>query len=181
MRVIGIGGRKGSGKDPAALIIAGAQENRTQIIRLSTGLKRMLAGLYGVPHDSPPFETSEGKQQPSPRPLKPGNTVRDDLIDLGDKTRELYRDIWVTDTIQRATEFDAETLVIPDVRYPNERAHCDLLLWVGPDEKGEHPTEAALSQADATDGWVFDTGEGVAADLVMLRDKLLHIAGGTLI
>lgn len=167
--IVGVGGRAGSGKDPAAQVLAGFSKGPVQILRLATGLKLMLAGLYGIQPGSPAyhetFETGDGKLKRSPMPLIPGNTVRDDLIQLGDYTRAAYEDVWVADLLRRIPP-DTHCVVIPDVRYPNELAICDRFVWVGPDTPGKHATESSLRSGDAD--WVFGLGD-VPARLGALR------------
>ncbi len=164
--LIGVSGRAGSGKDPAAQVLAGHMDGPTTIIPLATGLKQMLAAHYGLAWGGTRAQnllyTGPGKAQPSPNPLKPGNTVRQDLIDLGDVTRSLDPDVWVRDTIRRAQESGARYVILPDVRYPNELQALDYGIWVGPDDVGDHPTESALTSADfpASARYMQSTVEG---------------------
>ena len=177
--IIGIGGRKGAGKDPTARVLAGFCPGPSRIEPLARGLKTMLAGLYQVPEDSPLLYTAQGKASPSPFPLRPGNTVRQDLIDLGDQTRALDPDIWVRycrEQIVQDTE--AEWGFVPDLRYPNEKQICDLSIWVGPDDAGDHPTESALSSKDFDPEWVFQQPT-VGERLQALRAKLLRYWPGS--
>jgi hypothetical protein len=115
----------------------------------------MLAAHYGIMPGTPEyyrvFFTSQGKLQASPNPLKPGNTVRQDLIDLGDITRGLYQDVWVDDCKRRGVESGLEFVLVPDVRYRNELKIMDLTIWVGQDTPGEHPTESQLTSKDFSD------------------------------
>jgi hypothetical protein len=152
--LIGVAGRAHSGKDPAAQVIAGHMDGPTAIIPLATGLKQMLAAHYGLAWGGVQAQallyTAQGKAQPSPNPLKAGNSVRQDLIDLGDATRALDPDIWVRDLRRRALASEAKYVLVPDVRYPNELQAMDCGIWVGPDDAGEHPTESALTSADFT-------------------------------
>jgi hypothetical protein len=53
LKVIGVAGRAGSGKDPAAQVLAGFSREPTVIIPLAYGLKAMLAGYYGIAPDHP--------------------------------------------------------------------------------------------------------------------------------
>ena len=147
---VGIAGRAGSGKDPAAQVVAGHMTKPTTIKALAEGLKNMLAAHYGVAQDNPLLYTAEGKASPSPNPLTKGNTVRDDLIQLGDATRAINLNIWVNDMKRRAMQTGAQIVVVPDVRYKNEKEQLDMLIWVGPDKPGKHPTEAELTSEDAT-------------------------------
>ena len=177
-KFVGVGGRAGSGKDPAAQVLAGILPGDSVIIPVATGLKNMLAAHYGVLPGSPQahrlFYTGEGKKKPSPNPLKPGNTVRQDLIDLGDLTRSLNKDVWIDDTLRRGTLSGAEYVVVPDVRYTNEASRMDILLWMGGDEAGDHPTEAELTSRHAT-GNLWFPQDTVAERLEALCRKQLDI------
>lgn len=145
---IGVGGRAGSGKDPAAQVLAAFTDGPTAIVPLATGLKEMLAARYGVAVTNPLLQTAGGKASPSPNPLQEGNTVRNDLQQLGDKTRELDPQIWIRDMRRRAEQQELQYVIVPDIRYPNELAYMDLCIWVGPDAEGQHQTESALNSQD---------------------------------
>lgn len=147
---IGVSGRAGSGKDPAAQVLSAFTDGPTGILSLSTGLKEMLAARYGVVPTSPLLQTAAGKASPSPNPLQEGNTVRQDLQQLGDKTRELDPQIWIRDMRRRAEQQELQYVIVPDIRYPNELQEMDLCIWIGPDTEGEHQTENALSSQDFT-------------------------------
>jgi len=135
----------------------------------------MLAAHYGLAWGGTQaqylFYTKEGKMEPSPNPLKPGNTVRQDLMDLGDTTRAINQDIWVTDTIYRGKHSRCQFVLVPDVRYPNELKHMDYAIWVGPDTPGEHGTENALTSADFSETARF-MQDTVVGRLVALRAYL---------
>lgn len=171
MKIIGIAGRAGSGKDPAAHVLAGHAPGPTVVMPLATGLKAMLAGYYGWSPNDHRLYTSAGKKQYSPRPLNPGNTVRQDLIDLGDATRAINPRIWIDDCLFRAAEHNPAYVLIPDVRYRNELGVVDCGIWMGPDAPGDHPTEAELTSADF--GQLFRFKQpSVAERLAMLRSAL---------
>ena len=153
--IIGVAGRAGSGKDPAAQAIIGQARAYAEKFALAKGLKDMQAAFYGVHQDDPMLYTAKGKASPSPRPMNPGNTVRDDLIQLGDATRAVNQDIWVNHTLDRIKRAGVKIAAISDVRYPNEMKVCNITVWIGEDTPGSHPTEAALSSKDV-DGPIFN-------------------------
>lgn len=156
MLTIGILGRAGAGKDPASLIVAAYAPRFTVIMPLATGLKQMLAAYYGWSFNDPRLHTSSGKRSMSSKPLNPANpTVRGDMQALGDATRAIRPDIWVRDAQHRATELQAQIIVLPDVRRRNEYEHCDRAFWIGPDDAGDHATEAELTSACVRPGHRF--------------------------
>ncbi len=155
VHVVGVAGRAGAGKDPAAQAVVGYATDYCKPYALAKGLKDMQAAFYGIHPDDPLLYTPEGKASLSPRPMKLGNTVRDDLMDLGDATRAINPDIWVEHTLHRIETDQVAIAVISDVRYPNELKACDTTIWIGDATPGKHATEAALMPADV-DGPVFD-------------------------
>lgn len=168
---IGIAGRAGQGKDPAARVIAGMLDRASVSIPLAEGLKDMLAVRYGVPPRSPLLYTAKGKASPSPNPLKPGNTVRQDLIDLGDATRSIDPQIWVRETERRGMLSGEPVVISPDVRYANEVTLYDRVIWVGHDDSGDHPTESQLTSKSPGIDWVFNMGS-VGANLEAIREDM---------
>jgi len=173
MIVIGILGRAGSGKDPAALVAAAFAPAAAAIVPLATGLKHMLAGYYGWSPSDPRLHTQAGKAGPSPRPMRPDNTVRDDMVMLGDATRGIQADIWVRDALSRAEDLGVDVVVFSDVRRRNECAACHHTFWIGPDTKGAHSTEAELTSADVAPEHRF-MQESVHDRLEALRSYLFH-------
>lgn len=177
MQLIGIAGRAGSGKDPAAQVVTAFMPGRTVIMPLATGLKSMLAGYYQIAPDAALLYTAEGKSSPAPRPLRLGNTVRSDLQQLGDVTRAINPGIWIDDAILRASRLGAEFLILPDVRYKNELAVCHFAFWIGPDAPGDHATEAELTSADVEEEFRF-MQPTVSERLAALRMALIAQAMG---
>ena len=168
---IGVAGRAGQGKDPAGRVIAGMLDRASVCIPLAEGLKDMLAARYGVSPRSPLLYTARGKASPSPNPLKPGNTVRQDLIDLGDATRAIDPQIWVRETERRGVLSGEPVVISPDVRYANEVTLYDRVIWVGHDDPGRHPTESQLTSESPGIDWVFNLGS-VEDNLEALRNDM---------
>ena len=168
---IGIAGRAGQGKDPAGRVIAGMLDRASVSIPLAEGLKDMLAARYGVSCRSPLLYTAAGKASPSPNPLKPRNTVRQDLIDLGDATRQIDPQIWVRETERRGVLSGEPVVISPDVRYANEVTLYDTVIWIGHDDPGNHPTEAQLTSSSPGIDAVFNLGS-VEDNLESLRNDM---------
>lgn len=180
--VIGLAGRAGAGKDPAAQILAARLPGPSRSTHFAIGLKRMLAGLYGIQLDSPQghrlFYTQAGKASHSPRPLKPGNSVRDDLKDLGDATRANNPQVWVECVEQEIEFMEGPVAFVTDVRYLNEAAICDHIFWIGSQEAGikewkEHQVHSSETltpdQLPADKVTVVDTGS-LLGDLDAMKE-----------
>lgn len=117
MKIIGLTGRKGSGKDAAATALV-----RYTNLKLAEPLKTMLHALLTY-QEVPPdviYEMLEGRLKESPCKTFGGQTPRHAMQTLGTEWgRDLMgKDFWVTMLKNKAQHYDC--VVVTDVRFPNE-------------------------------------------------------------
>ena len=151
VQLIGLSGRRGSGKDTVARLLQQLQpEPNWQIRSFGDSIKAVCAALTG--EDVAPYYTQKGKAQAVPTFHR---TRGEMLQQVGQVLRVWEPLVWV-DAFFAALPPDAFVLV-PDVRYPNEadpiRARGGLMLRVEGDplrQRGDgtrdddHPSEIAL-------------------------------------
>jgi hypothetical protein len=151
IQLIGLSGRRGSGKDTVAHLIQQMQPERQWHIRsVGEPIKAVCAALAG--EDVGPYFSQEGKTE-----LLPifGRTRGEMLQQVGLALRQWEPDIWVQAFF---SQLDAkQAILIADVRFPNEadliRSRGGLMLRVEGDplhQRGDgtrddtHPSETAL-------------------------------------
>ena len=151
IHLIGISGRRGSGKDTVARLLQQAQPERIwQIRAFGDSIKAVCAALTG--EDVAPYHTQRGKAERVPTFRR---TRGEMLQQVGQALRTWEPLVWV-DAFFAALPPDAFVLV-PDVRFPNEadpiRARGGLMLRMEGDplaQRGDgtrdddHPSETAL-------------------------------------
>ena len=151
VHLIGLSGRRGSGKDTVARLLLQLQPERIwQIRSFGNSIKSVCAALTG--EDVTPYYTQKGKAQVVPTFHR---TRGEMLQQVGQALRVWEPLVWV-DAFFAALPPDAFVLV-PDVRYPNEadpiRARGGLMLRVEGDplrQRGDgtrddhHPSETAM-------------------------------------
>ncbi len=150
-RIVGLCGRKGSGKDTAAAVLtARGYEN----VKFAGGLKTMLRALlsyqgYGVWEID---EMIEGSLKETTMDTLAGKDPRYAMQTLGSEwgRKLMGEDFWVETAISRMKKFDR--VVVTDVRFPNEAEAIEKLGgiivgvtadWIKPQE-GEHESEAKI-------------------------------------
>lgn len=151
--LIGISGKKRSGKDTAAMYLRsqiGGEDTKTMY--WATGLKKLAAEMLGLT----PYHFFMDKAKTTAYEIAPGVFMsgRDFLQKLGtDCVRDnIHKDFWVFQGIKEMEARPEEIIVVPDTRFPNEyeairkangyiiRIEKNLL----PAEGDDHPSETAL-------------------------------------
>ena len=165
VHLIGISGRRGSGKDTVARLIQQLQPERIwQIRSFGDSIKSVCAALTG--EDVGPYYTQRGKAELVPTFRR---TRGEMLQQVGQALRVWEPLVWV-DAFFAGLPADAFVLV-PDVRYPNEadpiRARGGLMLRVEGDplrQRGDgtrddhHPSETALDEYPYFAATLHNTG-----------------------
>jgi energy-coupling factor transporter ATP-binding protein EcfA2 len=165
IRLIGLAGKRGSGKDTVARLLRQLQPERDwQIRSFGDAIKSVCASLSG--ETTEPYYTQRGKAE-----LLPifGRTRGEMLQQVGQALREWEPNIWV-DAFFAQLPSDAFVLV-PDVRFPGEadpiRARGGLMLRLEGDplqQRGDgtrddnHPSEIALDDYANYDMILRNTG-----------------------
>lgn len=150
--LIGLIGRKGSGKDTAAAVLLARGYQNVKFAGALKDMLRHLLAYQGVDGDT--IERMiEGDLKEVPTPFLGGQEPRFAMQTLGTEwgRKLIAEDLWVTSAIARS---DGRRSVITDVRFPNER---DAILeaggvcfgitadWIKP-TPGEHESEALIDQ-----------------------------------
>jgi energy-coupling factor transporter ATP-binding protein EcfA2 len=178
VRLIGLAGKRGSGKDTVARILRQMQPERSwQIRSFGDAIKTVCASLAG--EDAAPYYTQRGKAEVLPAF---GRTRGEMLQQVGQALRVWEPQIWV-DAFFAQLPTDAFVLV-PDVRFPGEadpiRARGGLMLRLEGDplhQRGDgtrddnHPSETALDAYQHFDMVLHNTGS--MADLKWQVQALL--------
>jgi energy-coupling factor transporter ATP-binding protein EcfA2 len=165
VHLIGLSGRRGSGKDTVARLIQQLQPERIwQIRSFGDSIKSVCAALTG--EAVAPYYTQEGKAELVPTFHR---TRGEMLQQVGQALRDWEPLVWV-DAFFAALPPNAFVLV-PDVRFPNEanpiRARGGLMLRIEGDplqQRGDgtrddnHPSEVAMDDYAHFDGILHNTG-----------------------
>jgi energy-coupling factor transporter ATP-binding protein EcfA2 len=165
IHLIGLSGRRGSGKDTVARILQELQPERTwQIRSFGDSIKAVCAALTG--EAVAPYYTQQGKAETVPTFRR---TRGEMLQQVGQALREWEPLVWV-DAFFAALPPQAFVLV-PDVRFANEadpiRARGGLMLRVEGDplmQRGDgtrddnHPSETAMDDYPHFDFMLHNTG-----------------------
>jgi energy-coupling factor transporter ATP-binding protein EcfA2 len=163
--LIGLSGRRGSGKDTVARILQELQPEREwQIRSFGDSIKAVCAALTG--EATAPYYTQEGKAELVPTFHR---TRGEMLQQVGQALREWEPLVWV-DAFFAALPPNAFVLV-PDVRFANEadpiRARGGLMLRIEGDplqQRGDgtrddnHPSEIAMDDYAHFDALLHNTG-----------------------
>ena len=151
IHLLGISGRRGSGKDTVARLIQQLQPERNwQILSFGDAIKAVCATLAG--EAIAPYYYQDGKAQVLPTF---GRTRGEMLQQVGQALRAWESEVWVKAFFARLPE--DQFVIVPDVRFPNEadpiRARSGLMLRVEGDPLGQrgdgtrddnHPSETSL-------------------------------------
>lgn len=126
MNIIGISGKKGSGKDTFAKLLQKQLELATcktvKIDSFAANLKYCCALISGQPDYL--FSNQDMKDK------KAGFlniTNRELMQKFGDLTRSLDKDIWIKSLFNKYLDNPPEYLIVSDVRFKNEAAHINKL------------------------------------------------------
>ena len=126
MKIIGISGKKGSGKDTFAQFLKEELEKQlgktVKVDSFAANLKQCCAILSG--QSSCVFYNQNLKD-------KKANflslTNRELMQKFGDLTRSLDKDIWIKSLFNKYLDNPPEYLIVSDVRFKNEAAHINKL------------------------------------------------------
>ncbi|SFQ56755.1 hypothetical protein [Hymenobacter arizonensis] len=165
IHLIGMSGRRGSGKDTVARLLQQMQPERIwQISSFGDSIKSVCAALTG--EDVAPYYSQQGKAQFVPAFKR---TRGEMLQQVGQALRVWEPMVWVDAFFARLPP-DAFMLV-PDVRFPNEadpiRARGGLMLRIEGDplkQRGDgtrddnHPSEVAMDDYAHFDFTIHNTG-----------------------
>ena len=172
MKIIGLTGRKGSGKDAAATALVGYTN-----LKLAEPLKMMLRALLTYQEVTPDVihEMMEGCLKESPCKSFGGQTPRHAMQTLGTEWgRDLMgKDFWVTMLMNKAQNY--KKVVVTDVRFPNEVNAIEevgglLVRIIRPGlDKDTHSSEALIDNLPVH---VEITNDGTLADL---QNKILRL------
>jgi len=176
--LIGLSGRRGSGKDTVARLIQQMQpERQWQIRSVGEPIKAVCAALAG--EDQAPYFSQQGKTE-----LLPAfNHTRGEMLQqVGLALRLWEPDIWVQAFFSQLPAH--HFTLIPDVRFPNEadliRSRGGLMLRVEGDplrQRGDgtrddtHPSETALDNYPHFAATIWNSGS--VADLERQVRELL--------
>ena len=165
IHLIGLSGKRGSGKDTVARLLQQLQPERSWLIRsFGDAIKTVSAALAG--EDVAPYYSQVGKAE-----LLPvfGRTRGEMLQQVGSALRAWEPLVWV-DAFFAALPNDACVLV-PDVRFANEadpiRARGGLMVRIEGDplhQRGDgtrddnHPSEVAMDDYPSFDFVIHNTG-----------------------
>jgi hypothetical protein len=181
VRLIGLSGRRGSGKDTVARRLQALQPERNwQIRSFGDAIKAVCAALTG--EDVAPYHSQAGKAERMPTF---GRTRGELLQQVGQALRAWEPLVWVEAFFARLPA-DAFVLV-PDVRFPNEadpiRLRGGLMLRVEGDPLGQRgdgtrddsrPSETALDSYPHFAATIYNNGsvEDLARQLCALLPLL---------
>jgi hypothetical protein len=177
VRLIGLSGAMGSGKDAAAYIIKEINPD-FQIKRFAGALKVIAEIMTGIPAEE--FNRPEVKQMSLGEDWG-GMTVRQFLQRLGtDAVRNgLHTNAWVNTLF---AGYKAQQWLIPDTRFPNEydavKKRDGIVVRIERPgiTKGDHPSETALDNHSfdytiINDGSLVDLRNRVAEMLININLK----------
>lgn len=174
LTLVGLVGRKGSGKDTAAVLLLEQGFENVKFAGALKGMIRTLLAYQGA--DEETIERMiEGDLKEVPTDYLGGKTPRFAMQTLGTEWgRDLIgTDFWIGTTMRRA---EGKRAVITDVRFPNEAAAIEAAggtligvnaEWIKPVE-GEHESEALIDKIIA----------GLASAAVIVNRKLASAAEG---
>lgn len=117
IRLIGITGIAGSGKDTLADYICG--KYGAQKLALADPIKAILNSIFGFHRDS--WKDREWKEKPQ---AMIGHSPRVLAQSLGTQWgRSINEDLWISKLVGRWRESDCALTVVPDVRFDNEAVY----------------------------------------------------------
>lgn len=175
IKIIGISGRRQSGKTTTAEYIVDNYEGRAEIVCFADEIKDIICRCFGAGTNDL-WGSNAGKE----RVLPCGKTGRELLQIVGtDWFRGLDPDCWLRAykmRVERVSHY-AELIVTPDVRFHNEIKLIQKMgghvarLMLRPYPKDVHGTEIALDETEK-ETWSLQQKD--------LLGKALHLGGRTL-
>ncbi|GAA4359824.1 hypothetical protein GCM10023185_26800 [Hymenobacter saemangeumensis] len=165
IQLIGLSGKRGSGKDTVAHLLQQLQPERSwQIRSFGDAIKTVCAALAG--EDVAPYYTQEGKAEL----LAVFSRTRGEMLQqVGQALRVWEPNIWVNSFFSRLPE--QAFVIVPDVRYPSEAdpilARGGLMLRVEGDplrQRGDgtrddnHPSETVMDTYPRFDAVIHNAG-----------------------
>jgi hypothetical protein len=171
MKLIGIAGRKGSGKDTFATPLLIDNGGEFNLVKFADGLKNMLRSLFrDAGTDAQTIEEMiEGSLKETPTPILFGKTPRYAMQTLGTEWRNMISEgLWlgITDSrLKKLARGGARGVILTDVRFPHEVAFLrerggKVLRIVGvvqDNEFSNHPSEKLIDEL-YVDGEIFNYG-----------------------
>ncbi|KKM89460.1 hypothetical protein LCGC14_1248440 [marine sediment metagenome] len=167
MKIVGIGYKKGSGKDQFASFMhtfirctqPGLQVKRVSFADKLKDLSHQLYGWAGL-YPGVYYETRRDKKEMS-LPLI-GKSPRQLWIEVGNKLREVYQGTWIDFALRGVS---ADIIIIPDVRFKNEawaiRDQGGVLVRIDRPgiPRGTDPAEVELDSYNTWDLIVDNAGD----------------------
>lgn len=171
MKLIGIAGRKGAGKDTFAEPLLIENEGIFNLVKFADPLKNMLRSLLrDAGFDAPTIERMvAGDLKEVPVGILGGKTPRYAMQTLGTEWRNMMTEhLWLNITLVRLTtmaRLGAKGVIITDVRFPHEANFVNhyggkVFRIVGSGQMNEfsdHPSEN-LADWLKVDGEIFNYG-----------------------
>ena len=175
--LIGIGYKKGHGKDTVASLIKGSMSCGVVIRGFAYQLKLITAKMFpSMSTTKLLMDDREYKEKIIP---KYGKSPRQILQEVGVGMRNVYEDFWVEQLVGSLETDRLWNAIIPDVRFPNEVAWIKkeggiLLNVIRPNQvtNDTHISETAL---DNFDGWDYTIiNDGTLDDLKSKVDDFIN-------
>jgi hypothetical protein len=171
MKLIGIAGRKGSGKDTFAKPLLIDNDGEFNLVKFADGLKNMLRSLFrDAGCDAETIEEMiEGKLKETPTDVLFGKTPREAMQSLGTEWRNMINvGLWlgITDLrLKKLARGGAKGVIITDVRFQHEVEYLRKLGGtvfrivgnVKDNEFSNHSSEKLIDELEV-DGEIFNFG-----------------------
>jgi len=179
MVLIGIAGKKRSGKDTAADIIRKNLKGNCLSFAFAKILKEVVQNVFLISNE-------EMNNQKEVKIERLGHSPRQLLQKFGDHFREINSNVFI-DYIEHKISNQTNTVIITDVRFDNEcrfiKKHNGILIGIDAEERlsalrarvDNHVTEKGVSK-DLVDFWVFNNGteeEFKNKIIKLINDKII--------
>lgn len=162
MLIIGISGRKASGKSSTAEFLRSHSavfwpDRRVRVAGFADTLKEIAIAMYGLPRDA--CYGDDDAKNVTVEHL--GVTVRSVLQRLGMAMREIWPDVWIAKAMAVAAAYNPGVQIFADVRLPNEvdaiqEAGGYVLRLLRKPHDDAHESETALDGYTRFGGAGFD-------------------------
>lgn len=178
MKIIGISGKRQSGKNTAAEFLMGKASETAEIVCFADELKDIVCRCFGARTDDL-WGTDTDKEKILPC----GKSGREILQIIGtDWFRKLDPNCWIRPYKLRAEEISkfCPLIITPDVRFPNEVQRIQdmgghvirLLRAPFPDDRHESETALDLMQERTLEGFNLN---GVMFDAIIIDNRKMTI------
>jgi len=131
--IIGISGNNGAGKDTFGMLLQAALERKGKKVKriaCADALYFVCSYLFHIP----PKAHCDANPLLKRLPIN-GITVRDILIQVGTKMREIDPDVWVRIMLEKANE---DFTIVTDIRFTNEMYQMERMFQVQRDGQDEN-------------------------------------------